>query len=57
MKKCNKEITIAGFVDANLDKQRAVTTSRYRAIKKSVHVMIAIQKVTSNVQSVRRQSI
>jgi len=28
-KKCNKETIIAGFVDANLDKQRPVTTSRY----------------------------
>jgi hypothetical protein len=28
-KKYNKETTIAGFVDANLDEQRAVTTNRY----------------------------
>jgi hypothetical protein len=28
----------------------------YRIIKKSVHLMITIQKVTSNVQSVPRQS-
>jgi hypothetical protein len=28
----------------------------YRVMKKSVHLMITIQKVTSNVQSVLRQS-